>query len=108
MHQEIPTAFIPLQIDDRGIMRIARTRVTLDSVLSSFNEGATAEEIAHQFSSLELADVYAIIGYYLRHREEVDSYLLQRKERAEDTRQQLNERHNLTGIRERLLARKSI
>ncbi|MEO0869309.1 MAG: DUF433 domain-containing protein, partial [Cyanobacteria bacterium J06642_11] len=38
-------------------------------------EGATAEEIVEQYPSLQLADVYSVISYYLRRKTEVDAYL---------------------------------
>ena len=39
-----------------------------------FAEGATAEEIAQQHPTLALADIYAVLSYYLRRREEADAY----------------------------------
>jgi uncharacterized protein (DUF433 family) len=51
--------------DADGVMRISGTRVTLDSLLAVFNEGAIAEEIARQYPSISLGDVYQVIGYYL-------------------------------------------
>ena len=56
-------------------MRIAHTRVTLDTLVSAFQDGATAEEIAQQYSAVPLADIYSLIGYYLRRRPEIEAYL---------------------------------
>ena len=61
---------------------MGKTRVTLDTVIAAFLEGATAEEIAQQYPSLQLSDVYIAIGYYLKHKVEVDAYLLERQHRA--------------------------
>jgi hypothetical protein len=36
---------IPLKTDSDGVVRVGNTRVTLDTVIGSFKEGATAEEI---------------------------------------------------------------
>jgi hypothetical protein len=69
-------------------------------------EGATAEEIVQQYPVLALADVYAVIGYYLRHRPEVEAYLAQRREAAERVRRENRARFDATGIRARLLARR--
>ncbi|HTT63751.1 MAG TPA: DUF433 domain-containing protein, partial [Bryobacteraceae bacterium] len=44
-----------------------RSRVTLDLVVRAFNRGATPEEIAQDFPSLQLPDIYQVIGYYLKH-----------------------------------------
>ena len=46
--------------------RIGATRVRLDTVVQSFETGASAEEIAEDYP-LKLDDVYAVITYYLRH-----------------------------------------
>jgi hypothetical protein len=54
---------IPLSKDAHGVYRVGGTRVTLDLVVRSFNRGATPEEIAQAFPSLQLADIYQIIGY---------------------------------------------
>ena len=97
---------IPLNVDPDGVIRIANTRVTLDSVVAAFLEGATAEEIAHQYPTLELADIYAVISYYLRRRPEVEAYLQQRQQVAEKIRKQNESRFPPQSIRARLLTRK--
>jgi hypothetical protein len=45
----------PLTTDPEGVVRISATRVTLDTVVAAFQEGATAEEISQQYPSLQLA-----------------------------------------------------
>ena len=70
---------LPLVADAQGVVRIARTRVTLDTVVAAFQDGLTAEEIAEQYPSLPLSQVYAIIAYYLDHQVEVTSYLAARE-----------------------------
>jgi hypothetical protein len=76
-------------------------------VLIAFNQGSTAEEIVQQYSSLPLADVYAVIAYYLRNRAELDSYLSEQTARREQVERDLDARYDLRGIRERLLARRN-
>ncbi len=98
---------MPLELDRDGVMRVSGTRVTLDTVVAAFNEGATPEEIAQHYPSLDLADIYAVIGYYLRRREEVESYLAKRRELAEVVRRENEARFNPLGVRERLLARRN-
>ncbi|MDE3088192.1 MAG: DUF433 domain-containing protein [Chloroflexota bacterium] len=98
---------IPLTTDADGVIRIGGTRVTLDTVVDAFEEGATAEEIAQQYSSLNLGDVYAVIGYYLRRRSEVREYLQKRQHLGKEIRQQNESRFEPRGARERLLARRS-
>ena len=96
---------IPFQIDVDGVARVGGTRVTLDTVISAFSDGATAEEITQQYPSLSLADVYSLIGYYLRRPHEVDSYLSQRKNKSTTIRKENEKRFDPQGIRERLMAR---
>lgn len=97
---------IPLKTDIDGVVRVGNTRVTLDTVIAAFKEGATAEEIVSQYPSLLLADVYAVIGYYLQRQPEVEVYLSQRQQAANQIRQQNEARFNQQGIRERLIARR--
>ena len=73
----------------------------------AFERGATAEEIVQQYPTLHLADVYVIIGYYLRHRAEVAAYLREREARAAEVRRQVERRSPQAGIRDRLLARQA-
>jgi uncharacterized protein (DUF433 family) len=98
---------VPLTQDANGAIRMAKTRVTLDTVVDAFLEGATAEEIVQQYPSLELADVYAVLSYYLRRRAEVEKYLQGRRNKALRVRQQNEKRFDPTGLRARLLARHS-
>lgn len=65
----------PLQMDADGVCRVSGTRVPLETLLAYFQQGATAEEIADAYPSVPLADVYATIAYYLKHRDDVDAYL---------------------------------
>ena len=101
------TEIIPLQADAEGVVRVGKTRVTLDTVIAAFADGATAEEIVQQYPPLNLADVYQVIGYYLRRPSEVEAYLQQRKSQAEATRQQNESRFDPQGVRDRLLARRA-
>lgn len=98
---------VPLKTDADGVVRVGATRVPLDTVIAAFKEGATAEEIVGQYPSLALAEVYAVIGYYLQHQDEVEAYLSQRRQFASEVRRQNEARFNQQGIRARLLARRS-
>ena len=106
MKLSIEHEITPLTADADGVVRIGGSRVTLDTVVNAFNEGADAEEIMKRYPSLELADIYSVIGYYLRHRGEVDAYLKDRESFASEVRRQNEARFPKTGIRERLLARR--
>lgn len=98
---------VPLRVDGDGVVRVGQTRVPLDTIVILFDRGASPEEIVQQFPALDLAAVYAAIGYYLRHREEVAAHLAERQERAATVRREIEARHDQRGIRDRLLARKA-
>ena len=98
----------PLRIDGQGAVRVGQTRVTLDTVIGAFTGGCSAEEIVRKYPSLDLANVYAVITYYLWHREAMEAYLEQRRQEAEEIRRD-NQRHTPPpGLRERLLARRPV
>ena len=98
---------IPLEADADGVVRVGGTRVTLDTIVAAFREGATAEEIVYQYPSLNLADVYSVIGYYLQRRSDVETYLHRRQQEMDKVREQNEARFDPHGIRDRLLARRA-
>lgn len=98
---------VPLSTDPGGVVRVSGTRVTLESVIHAFKEGASAEQIVQSFDTLSLGDVYAVIAYYLKHTAEVDAYLRESEEQFARLRDESRRRPEMQGIRERLLARKS-
>jgi uncharacterized protein (DUF433 family) len=105
MSFEISAEIIPLAVDADGVVRVGATRVTLDTLVGAFIEGATAEEIVQQYPVLDLADVYAVLGFYLRTRPQVDAYLRERRAAAQTIRETNERRFDPHGVRERLLAR---
>lgn len=99
------TETVPIRIDADGVWRVGNTRVTVDTIVAAYNEGAAAEEIACQYSSVSLADVYSIISFYLHRQSEVEIYLERRNKQAEKVREENEARFNTVGIRQRLLIR---
>jgi uncharacterized protein (DUF433 family) len=97
---------IPLATDADGVVRVGGTRVSLDSVIFAFNEGSTPEEIVQQYSTLNLAHVYAVITYYLQGQSEVQVYLDRRRTQREEIRKEIESRFDPYGVRHRLLARR--
>jgi uncharacterized protein (DUF433 family) len=96
----------PLRVDEDGVLRVGGTRVTLDTVIGAFDEGATAEEIAMRYDALDLADIYTVIGYYLENQDEVEGYLNRRRQQADEVRREIETRSPQKGLRDRLLARR--
>jgi len=99
---------IPLEVDTSGTVRVGGTRLTLETVLGAFKRGDSPDEIAVAFPGLELADVYAVITYYLRHRAEVEAYLRAQEAKAARARRKVEaSQGDQRGLRERLLARRA-
>jgi hypothetical protein len=65
MSQSLATEPIPLAKDGDDVLRVGGTRVPLED-----------------FPVLKLDDIYAVLTYYLRHREEVQAHLSQRERLA--------------------------
>ena len=97
----------PLAADATGVFHVGNSRVTLDTVVGAFRDGATAEEIAEQYPAISLRQVYAVIAYFLAHTSEVDDYLRIREQRAAEVRQANERLFDPTGIRARLMARQA-
>lgn len=95
---------VPLHRDAHGVLRVGGTRVTLDTVVAAFETGASPEEIADDYP-LRLDDVYAVITYYLRHQDELRTYLEDRCRYAAAVRRENQERFDHRGLRDKLLAR---
>jgi uncharacterized protein (DUF433 family) len=104
----IQTDPTPLCVDDHGVVRVGDSQVLLDVVIREFHNGAEPEAIAHGFPTLKLADVYGVIAYYLRHRDEVDEYLRTRRQEADALRQEIEAKQpGRLELRDKLLARKA-
>lgn len=103
------TMSVPLEATEYGTLRIKGSRVSLDSVVHHFKLGATAEQIAQSFPSLNLADIYAAIAYYLTHREAVEGYLRQQEAEADALQQRIEAdpayQARMAELRDRILAR---
>src|SRR5580704_15932667 len=79
----------PLRVDAGGAVRVGGSRISLDLVVEQYENGMTPEDMVRAYDSLLLADVHAVIAYYLRHRDEVRAYLKRRTEEAEALRMKI-------------------
>ena len=95
----------PLRIDDTGTIRVGGSRLTLDIVIGAHLLGSSPEQIAEDYPAITLADVYATIGYYLRHRAAIDDYLKKRNEEAAELQRQIESQPGYHELRERILQR---
>jgi uncharacterized protein (DUF433 family) len=88
----LPPATAPLRVDDTGTIRVGQTRVTFDVFHEAYDNGATPEDLAEQFETLDLSLIHGVISYYLRHREDLDRYLVRREAEADQIRKRIEER----------------
>ena len=93
--------------DGHGGLRVIGTRVLLERIVHAFEDGATPQGIVQSYDTLDLADVYAVLTWYLRHKADVEAYLLKRAEEAEAIRRTIEaDQPNRAELRARLLARR--
>ena len=93
----------PLHQDANGVIRVAQTRVTLESIISLFEQGASPEEIALRYDVLDLHGIYATLSYYLGHRQQTQEYLDRARQVSLGARRDAERRSGATEIRERLM-----
>jgi uncharacterized protein (DUF433 family) len=63
-------------IEERnGGLYVEGTRVSLDSVVIRFQEGASPERIVQSFPTLKLSQVYGAIAWFLENQQMVDEYI---------------------------------
>ncbi len=65
-----------VEIRDGGYY-VTGSRVSLDSIVYEFREGAAPESIQQNFPALTLEQIYGAIAFYLGHKSEVDAYLIE-------------------------------
>lgn len=107
MDQLALTFTVPLTYGEDGIIRIRGSRVTLDSLVHAFQQGASAEQIQDSFPSVALRDIYGALAYYLEHQEQVEVYLREQLRSAEALRQSIENRPNVASFRAMIRTRRS-
>lgn len=84
---------LPLHTDEHEVIRVSGTRVTLHTLLRAYLQGDSPEAIHEGFPTVPLADIYAVIAYYLANRAEVDAYLTAVDEAGESLRREWEARY---------------
>lgn len=72
---------------------VARTRVSLDSVVYGFLRGESPEGIVESFPALSLEQVYGALAFYLGNRETIDAYLAKEEAEFARLREEARRRH---------------
>lgn len=65
-----------------GAYRIGGTRVSLDSIVYQYREGASPEAMVESYPALTLEQVHGALAYYLAHQAQIDAYLSDGERRA--------------------------
>lgn len=68
-----------------GALRVGGTRVSLDSVVTRFREGASPDRIVQAFPALKFSQVYGAIAYYLENQSAIDEYIAETQRELERT-----------------------
>lgn len=96
---------VPLTKDAAGRLMVKGTRVPLDTLVSAFKRGESPESIQESYPTVALADVYAVLAYYLNHRAEVEVYIAEQERHGAETQERIESHYPPEGLRARLLAR---
>lgn len=103
------TLHAPLTVNQDGTIRIAGSRVNLETIIYHFRQGATAEQIQEDFPSLSLREIYGAIFYYLEHTTDFEEYAQRQEAGIAETRRLIETRSNTDNsgdLRERLRVRR--
>lgn len=96
---------VPLHMDKYGTVRVSGSRVTLDTIVAYFEQGESPEDIVNGFPTLKLADIYAIVGYYLKNKSAVRAYLRERDKQAKIVRKKVQRHSNPRDMKKQLTMR---
>jgi uncharacterized protein (DUF433 family) len=96
---------VPLTTDDTGTVRVGGTRVTLDTLVSLYEQGLSAEVIQIELPALSLPDIYVALSYYQTHRKELRAYLDQQRAEGDQLQVEVVAHSGQNLLWERLMAR---
>jgi uncharacterized protein (DUF433 family) len=73
-------------IEERcGSLYATGTGVSLDSIITRFQSGASPEKIVHSFPTLKLSAVDGVIAYYLENEKTIGEYLAEGERETEQS-----------------------
>jgi len=76
-----------------------------NSSFKPFRMGRLPKLLSKHTTPLDLADVYAVIAYYMKHRQQIEDYLAEREKTAKAIQEKIEARQpDFSPIRNRLLA----
>lgn len=96
---------VPLTRDSAGRLVVIGTRVPLDTLFAVFERGDSPEAVHESYPAVALGDIYAVFTYCVRHRDDVNAYLVDRAQQRGEQRAEVEARFPPEGLRAKLLAR---
>lgn len=96
---------LPVHVEVNGAARIGDTRVTLEVILTAFEQGETPEQIVHAYPSLQLGDVCTLYAYYCRNKALFCQYLEQSRAQEQAIRQKIEAKYSTETIPQKIRQR---
>src|SRR5678816_1486346 len=91
---------VPLMYWDDGSIRVHGSRVTLDTIVARFQQGCSPLRIHYGFPTLTVAQINAVIDWYLNHQTKAGEYIKKRDAEAERERIEYQSRPEYKAFRE--------
>lgn len=100
---------VPMAAGEDGGIYVGDTSIPVERIIFRHLQGEIPESIVGMFPVLKVADVYAVIAYYLSHRKQMDEYIEKREMEADAIRRDIESApgyvERTSELREKLLSR---
>lgn len=98
----------PVRRDTVGVLRVGNTRVTLDTIVNTYEAGSIALEISHDYDAVTLSEISAAIDFYLHHKQALKLYFASRAQASTSALFDISIRQATSLIRDKLSSRRII
>ena len=80
-----------IEVDAKGVARIAGSRLQVKHIAVYAQEGQTPEQIREAYPFLTLGEIYAALSFYYDHKAEIDAEIRRDEEEIERLRREAPE-----------------
>ncbi len=91
--------------EERGVLRVGKTRVAFESLWAAYQRGESPEAIQENFPSCTLEEIYAVIAHALAKPLEIKTYLERRMLEDAASLEFVRQEPKSTALRTKILAR---
>ena len=102
---EIQPDLVPLETWDDGSIRVTGTRLHYYLFLHFYKDEHRPEHLREAFPFLSLGTIHVLIGYYLQHQPELDTWLAKIEQDVQEIKASWDEHRPQTELKRRLLDR---